>query len=49
MKPSSTAADMTKGSPVRLILTFSICDYDSDHVRFWKKYRRSLCERNRRY
>ncbi len=24
MKPSSTAADMTKGSPVRLILTFSI-------------------------
>lgn len=24
MKPSSNAADMTKGSPVRLILTFSI-------------------------
>ena len=24
MKPSSNTADMTKGSPVRLILTFSI-------------------------
>ena len=24
MKPSSNTADMTKGSPVRLILTFSV-------------------------